>query len=77
MLANPASPYSSLFDIVRGAEAFRTGQGDFSEVGLYANSENVLSIYLNNPANYLPKILCHTAFSITHSNPDVYSGTYD
>ncbi len=77
MLANPDSPYSSLFDIVRGAEAFRMGQGDFSEVGIYATAENVLSIYLNNPANYLPKILCHTAFSITHSNPEVYSGPYE
>ena len=77
MLANPESPYSSLFDIVRGAEAFRQGQCDFSEVGLYASSENVLSIYLNTPANYLPKILCHTAFSITHSNPEVYSGPYE
>ena len=77
MLANPESPYSSLFDIVRGAEAFRTGQADFSQVGLYATSENVLSIYLNTPANYLPKILCHTAFSITHSNPEVYSGPYE
>ena len=77
MLANPASPYSSLFDIVRGAEAFRTGQGDFSEVGIYATAENVLSIYLNSPANYLPKILCHTAFSITHTNPEVYSGAYE
>ena len=77
MLANPASPYASLFDIVRGAEAFRTGQGDFNDVGIYATSENVLSIYLNTPANYLPKILCHTAFSITHSNPEVYSGPYE
>ena len=77
MLANPQSPYSSLFDIVRGAEAFRLGYGDFSEVGIYATAENVLSIYLNTPANYLPKILCHTAFSITHSNPEVYSGPYE
>ena len=77
MLANPASPYSSLFDIVRGAEAFRTGQGNYDEVGIYATAENVLSIYLNNPANYLPRILCHTAFSITHSNPEVYSGAYE
>lgn len=77
MLANPASPYSSLLDIVRGAEAFRMGLCDFSEVGIYASSENVLSIYLNSPANYLPKILCHTAFSITHSNPEVYSGPYE
>ncbi len=77
MLANPSSPYSSLFDIVRGAEAFRTGQGNYDEVGIYATSENVLSIYLNNPANYLPRILCHTAFSITHSNPEIYSGAYE
>ncbi len=77
MLANPAAPYSSLLDIVRGAEAFRNGQADFSEVGIYATAENVLSIYLNTPANYLPRILCHTAFSITHSNPEVYSGAYE
>ena len=77
MLANPASPYSSLLDIVRGAENFRMGRCDFNEVGIYATSENVLSIYLNTPANYLPKILCHTAFSITHSNPQVYSGPYE
>lgn len=77
MLANPNAPYSSLFDIVRGAEAFRNGQCGYDEVGIYATSENVLSIYLNNPANYLPKILCHTAFSITHSNPEVYSGAYE
>ena len=77
MLANPSSPYSSLLDMVRGAEAFRMGLCDFSEVGIYASSENVLSIYLNSPANYLPKILCHTAFSITHSDPEVYSGAYE
>ena len=77
MLANPYAPYSSLFDIVRGAEAFRTGNGNNDEVGIYATSENVLSIYLNTPANYLPKILCHTAFTVTHSNPEVYSGAYE
>ena len=76
MLANPDAPYSSLFDIVRGAEAFRMGYGNYDEVGIYATAENVLSIYLNNPANYLPKILCHTAFSVTHSNPEIYSGPY-
>lgn len=77
LLANPAAPYSSLLDIIRGAEAFRTGRGNYDEVGIYATGENVLSIYLNTPANYLPKILCHTAFSITHSNPEVYSGAYE
>ena len=77
MLANPASPYSSLLDIIRGAEDFRNGRCDFSQVGIYATAENVLSIYLNSPANYLPRILCHTAFSITHSNPEIYSGPYE
>ena len=77
MLANPAAPYSSLFDIVRGAEAFRSGHGNYDEVGIYATGEGTLSIYLASPANYLPKILCHTAFSITHTNPQVYSGPYE
>lgn len=77
MLTNPYSSYASLLDIIRGAEDFRMGRCDFSEVGIYATAENVLSIYLNTPANYLPKILCHTAFSITHSNPEVYSGAYE
>ena len=77
MLANPTSPYSSLLDIIRGAEDFRNGRCDFSQVGIYATAENVLSIYLNSPANYLPRILCHTAFSITHSNPEIYSGPYE
>lgn len=77
LLANPNASYSSLLDIVRGAEAFRTGRGNYDEVGIYATAENVLSIYLNSPANYLPRILCHTAFSVTHSDPTVFSGAYE
>ena len=77
LLANPNASYSSLLDIVRGAEAFRTGRGNYDEVGIYATAENVLSIYLNSPANYLPRILCHTAFSVTHSDPRVFSGAYE
>ena len=77
LLANPNASYASLLDIVRGAEAFRTGQAGYDEVGIYATAENVLSVYLNSPANYLPRILCHTAFSVTHSNPEVFSGAYE
>ena len=77
LLTNPNASYSSLLDIVRGAEAFRTGRGNYDEVGIYATAENVLSIYLNSPANYLPRILCHTAFSVTHSDPRVFSGAYE
>ena len=77
LLANPNASYASLLDIVRGAEAFRTGRGNYDEVGIYATAENVLSIYLNSPANYLPRILCHTAFSVTHSDPRVFSGAYE
>lgn len=76
MLSTPQAPYASLLDIIRGAEAFRLGKGSREDVGIYATSEKTVSIYLNTPANYLPKILCHSAFSIIHRNPTVYSGAF-
>ncbi len=76
LLATPNAPYSSLFDIIRGAKEFRTGQGKSSEVGIYALDDYTLSVYLVKPANYLPKVMCHSAFSIIHRNPTVYSGPF-
>lgn len=76
LLATPNAPYASMLDIIRGAEAFRTGTGDASEVGIYALDEHTLSIYLVKPANYLPRVLCHSSFSIIHRNPTVYSGPF-
>lgn len=76
LLATPGAPYASLFDIIRGAEAFRNGTGSVNDVGIYAVDENTLSVYLTTPANYLPKVLCHSAFSVIHRNPNVFSGAF-
>ena len=76
LLSTPNAPYASLLDIIRGAKEFRNGTGSEQDVGIYAASETKLSIYLTKPANYLAKVLCHSSFSITHSEPDVYSGAF-
>mgnify|MGYP002856495904 CR=1 FL=1 len=76
LLATPEAPYASLLDIIRGATEFRKGKIPESEVGIFANDEKTLSVYLTRPANYLPKVLCHSAFSVVHRNPTVYSGAF-
>lgn len=76
LLATPNAPYASLLDIIRGAKEYRTGIGKEEDVGLYVTDENTISLYLNSPANYLPRVLCHTAFSILHRSPTVFSGAY-
>ena len=76
LLATPEAPYASLLDVIVGAEAYRSGKGSEDDVAIYANSENSLSIHLVKPANYLPKVLCHPAFSVVHRNPTVYSGPF-
>lgn len=76
LLATPNAPYASLLDIIRGAEDFRTGRGKAEDVGIYATDEYTLAIYLLKPANYLPKVLCHSSFAIIHRNPTVYSGPF-
>ena len=76
LLATPQAPYASMLDIIRGAKEFRSGKGLRDEVGIYATDEHTLCIYLNTPANYLAKVLCHSSFSIIHRNPTVFSGPY-
>ncbi|MBO4628939.1 MAG: peptide ABC transporter substrate-binding protein [Treponema sp.] len=76
LLSTPNAPYASLLDVIVGAEAYRNGKGSADEVGIYANTAESLSIHLVKPANYLPKVLCHSAFSIVHRNPTVYSGPF-
>ena len=76
LLSTPKAPYASLLDIIRGAKEFRNGTGSEQDVGIYAASETKLSIYLTKPANYHAKVHCHSSFSITHSEPDVYSGAF-
>lgn len=76
LLSNPQAPYSSLLDVIKNANEFRNKKCSESDVGIYALSENELMIHLKSQANYLPKLLCHPAFSIVHKNPKVYSGPY-
>jgi len=76
LLATEQAPYASLLDIIRGAADFRKGLCTISEVGIYALDENTLAVYLTTPANYLPKVLCHSAFSVIHNDTNVFSGPF-
>ena len=76
LLAEENAPFASLFDIVKGAKEYRTGNGRADDVGIYVESPTVLSVVLNRPANYFARILCCPAFSVIHRNPDVSSGAY-
>jgi oligopeptide transport system substrate-binding protein len=77
LLSTPNAPYSSMLDIIRGARAFRLGQGKAEDVGIFVNDDYTLSVYLTGPANYLPKVLCHSSFSVVHRLPTVYSGPFE
>ena len=76
LLKTPGAPYASLLDVIKGAQEYRTGKASADEVGIYANSEDSLTIHLVKPANYLPKLLCHSAFSVIHKDSDVFSGPF-
>lgn len=59
--------YASLFDIIRGAEAFRTGRtADPESVGIRALSSTQLQVTLEEPAAHFLKILCHHSFVPIH-----------
>ncbi len=59
--------YSSLFDIVKGAYEYRTGQTDDREsVAIRVVSEDIIEIELTEPAEHFLKILCHHSFSPIH-----------
>ena len=76
LLSIPDAPYASLLDIIDGAAAFRDNKCPAEKVGIFVTGEHTLSIKLAAPANYLPKVLCHSAFSVIHRIPTVYSGPY-
>ncbi len=76
LMATPDAPYASMLDIIVGAEEYRTGLGKEEDVLITAVSPTTLSIRLKKPASYLPSLLSHTAFSITHRNPTVFSGAF-
>lgn len=76
LLATPEAPYASLLDVIEGVSDFRMGKISEDKVGIYATSDTTLLIHLAKPANYLPKVLCHSAFSVIHRTPTVYSGAF-
>ena len=76
LLGTKEAPYASLLDVIRNASEYRHGECTIEEVGIYALSDYVLTVHLVKPANYLPRVLCHTAFSVIHRNPTVYSGPF-
>ena len=76
LLNTRGAPYSSLLDIIWNAQSYRNGLCGPDDVGIYATGEYTLSVRLVSPANYLPKVLCHSAFSVVHTENDVYSGPY-
>jgi peptide/nickel transport system substrate-binding protein/oligopeptide transport system substrate-binding protein len=57
--------YSFLFDVIKGARAYRNGQK--VEVGIRVVSDRVLEVELEKPAGHFLKLLCHMAFSPLHS----------
>ncbi|ULQ59369.1 peptide ABC transporter substrate-binding protein [Brucepastera parasyntrophica] len=61
------APYASLLDCIEGAADYRTGKtSDPAAVGIRADSTYKLTVKLAMPAQHLPKILCHHAFSAVH-----------
>jgi peptide/nickel transport system substrate-binding protein/oligopeptide transport system substrate-binding protein len=61
------SPYSSLFDIVEGANDYRMGRvSDKAKVGIEAPDARTLVVRLVAPAAFFPSMLCHHSFSPAH-----------
>jgi oligopeptide transport system substrate-binding protein len=67
--------YSFLFDVIKGAYAYRTGaQKDRATVGIKAVSDGVLQVQLESPAAHFLKLLTHIAFLPLHSSLLASSG---
>ena len=60
------APYSSLFDIIEGAQDFRLGRGAIEDVGIFAPDDRTLIVRLNSPVSFFPSMLCHHSFSPIH-----------
>jgi peptide/nickel transport system substrate-binding protein/oligopeptide transport system substrate-binding protein len=64
--------YSFLFDVIKGARAWRNGQK--GEVGIRVVSEKLLEVELEKPAGHFLKLLCHMAFAPLHPSYRQRSG---
>ncbi len=76
LLSNPRAPYASMLDCIEGARNYRLGKGKRDEVGITARDERTLVVHLEEPAEHLPKILCHHAFSAVSKKKNSYSGAF-
>jgi oligopeptide transport system substrate-binding protein len=76
LLSEPDASYSSLFDVIKGAYEYRTGKGSRDDVAIKAVNNTTLTIHLVRPASYLPRILCHSAFSVYKKDSAVFSGPF-
>jgi peptide/nickel transport system substrate-binding protein/oligopeptide transport system substrate-binding protein len=81
------SPYSSLFDVIKGAKDYRTGnRKDPQSVGIEAPDNRTLVVHLVSPTSFFPSMLCHHSFSPIHpsmtdvqnwsKSPPVSNGPY-
>ena len=62
--------YSFLFDVITGAEEYRTGEhSDPNAVGIRALSDEVLEVELDSPAPHFLAMLPHHSFVVVH--PDL------
>jgi len=71
MSPESGSEYGSLLDIVENGADYRNGTAAPSDVGITVESENVLTVRLNQKAPHLLKVLCHHSFAPVH--PDLHS----
>ncbi|MBR6297160.1 MAG: peptide ABC transporter substrate-binding protein [Treponema sp.] len=76
LLANPNAPFSSMIDCISGAEEYRTGKGSAEDVRISVRSNTTLVVYLREPTNHLPRILCHHSFSAVSTKDNAYSGPF-
>ncbi len=66
--------YSFLFDVIKGARAYRSGLvRDAKTVGVRAVSDRLLEVELEKPAAHFLKLLCHISFLPLH--PSLLKGT--
>lgn len=76
LLLERNAPYSSLFDIVDGAETFRLGMTGSDTLGLKAIDDYTVSVHLSSPASHLTKLLCMPCFAVTKEGQNVFSGPF-
>ena len=78
MLSTADSPYSSLFDIVAGAQEYRLsgGKTDIDSIGISVIDDSTIAVNLIKPAAHLYKLLCMQAFCVKPASEGVYSGPF-